>query len=317
MTILARFGACLLAVSFVGLATPTPALAAPSSDPVDPADEARAAMRRGAALLERGDAAGALAEYETAKRLVPAANAPWFFAAEALTRLERWAEVVENLEAYLARDPNVSDAEQVRARVTRVRHDHFPAHVHLDIRTTDQREASPSVTVDGVIAALPANGVIDLAPGRHTIAVAAPTYESTSKELDLIGDQTTTLIINLTHVAKAPPPDRVVVQESPSRDVPWKSIGLVTAGVGAAGLIVAGILDATALRSTLDDYDRAAARGDVRGAADDLSSARSMQTGLLVTYIVSSVVLIGGATLFMLAPSSSKPMSARQPTWSF
>ena len=59
----------------------------------DDADAARAAMRRGLEALERHDATTALVEYETAKRLVPAANAPYYFAASALESLTEAVEL--------------------------------------------------------------------------------------------------------------------------------------------------------------------------------------------------------------------------------
>ena len=87
----------------------------------DDAEAARAAMRRGMTALDRGDASAALEEYALAKRLVPAANAPFYYSAEALVRLGRWREAVENLEQYLGKDEKVSDADRVRERIAKLR----------------------------------------------------------------------------------------------------------------------------------------------------------------------------------------------------
>src|SRR5688572_17764802 len=87
----------------------------------DTEDEARTAMRRGLQAYAEGDAEAALAEYETAKRLAPAANAPYFHAGEALAKLGRWREAVESFEAYIAKDPTVSDSAAVKDRIASIR----------------------------------------------------------------------------------------------------------------------------------------------------------------------------------------------------
>src|SRR3954470_18417041 len=83
-------------------------------------DEALAAMRRGVAASGRGDAEEALREYEAAKRAAPLANMPYRYAAETLLSIGRYREAVENLEAYLAKRPDVGDAQDVRVLIARV-----------------------------------------------------------------------------------------------------------------------------------------------------------------------------------------------------
>src|SRR3954454_18426042 len=84
-------------------------------------DEALAAMRRGVAAFGRGDAEEALREYESAKRAAPVANMPYRYAAEALVSLHRYRDAVESLEGYLAKKPDVGDADEVRAQIARLR----------------------------------------------------------------------------------------------------------------------------------------------------------------------------------------------------
>ncbi|NOU30499.1 MAG: tetratricopeptide repeat protein, partial [Polyangiaceae bacterium] len=109
--------------ALVVLASAAPA-AADGDAPTDSAareNEARQAMQRGINLYGRGDAQGALAEYERAKALVPDANLPYRYAAEALLTLGRTSEAIANLEGYLKQNPNVSDAEAVRSRIDALR----------------------------------------------------------------------------------------------------------------------------------------------------------------------------------------------------
>jgi tetratricopeptide (TPR) repeat protein len=89
--------------------------------PSDVEGEAKAAMKRGMAAFARRDAEAALAEYKKAQKLVPDANLPHRYAAEALVELERYEEAVQEYETYLRIKPDVSDAAEVQKRMDHAR----------------------------------------------------------------------------------------------------------------------------------------------------------------------------------------------------
>jgi hypothetical protein len=269
----------------------------------DDAHDARAAMHRGSAALERGDNEAALTEYEAAKKLVPTANAPYFFAAEALTRMGRWREVVENLEAYLAKDPTVSDAETVKTRIAKVKADHFPGRVRFLIRP----EGTPSVSIaiDGRPATANPNGTYELLPGDHHLDVSAPDRKPVAQDIQIVGDADREIAIDLGPLIP-PPVTQPPIVEPPSSPTPWPTIGLVTAGVGAAGLLTSFILDATVLDAKVDDFNEAADAGDSTKASSARSDFDSARTGVIVGYVASSVVLIGGGLLWLFTRNTSE-----------
>jgi tetratricopeptide (TPR) repeat protein len=273
----------------------------------DDADDARAAMRRGSAALERGDNEAALTEYEAAKKLVPSANAPYFFAAEALTRLSRWREAVENLETYLAKDPSVSDADTVKARIAKVKAEHFPGRVRFVLRP-EGVTTTANILIDGRPASPNTNGAYELSPGEHHLDVSTPDRKPVAQDIQVIGDADREIPIDLGAVIPPTnPPPPIVVEPRSAPPNPWPTVGLITAGVGAAGLVTSFILDATLLDSKIDDYNRAANAQNEASAKTARSDFDSARTGVIVGYIASGVVLAGGVVLWLITRTDKKP----------
>src|SRR5687768_14588187 len=124
-------------------------------------------MKRGLAAFAKRDAETALAEYRKAETLVPDANLPHRYAAEALVELERYEEAIKEYEQYLAIKPDVSDAGEVRARIEGAREK-----IDGTINLTSS-PAGADVFIDG---APQRAGVTPLAGlkvrrGQHTIVV--------------------------------------------------------------------------------------------------------------------------------------------------
>lgn len=280
----------------------------------DDEDEARAAMRRGVAAVARGEAELALVEYETAKRLVPEANVPYRYAADALAMLGRWEEAVANLEGYLAKNPDVSDAADVKARVAKIRAEHFPARLRVDVSAPDAE-----VIVDGArVVAPPAEdggqaGAITLSPGKHRVEVRAPGWSPESREVDLVGERETTLAFVLVAAQRtAPAVDARASTHTPRTDGgrTMRKAGWVTLGVSAALVATAFVLDVAALGPAASDYRSAADRGDssARALRDD---ALSLRTGTAITYGAGFTLAAAGAVLLLLAPRSPSGAAPR------
>lgn len=263
----------------------------------DDEEAARAAMLRGVAAFGRGQAEAALAEYEAAKKLAPNANAPYRYAAQALVGLGRHSEAVENLEAYLKKNASVSDAQEVRDKIAKIKADFYPARVEV---VADAPDAI--VRVDG--AARGAPGKMELEPGKHRIEVRAPGRAMSAQDVTLIGDRDATFTFAL-QPEEAPSIAPAVMPPAPRYEAtPWPTIGWIGVGVGGALVVTGLVLDLAVLGPKVDEYDTAAAKGDPN-ARDLRDSASGLQTAALVTYIAGGVIAAGGAAVLLFAPKES------------
>ncbi len=263
-------------------------------------DDARDAMRRGVAAFARGDATTALAEYEAAKKLAPAANAPYRYAAEALASLGRWKEVVENLEQYIAKNPSVSDAEEMRARIAKVKAEHYPGRLRVESTAPGAR-----VTIDAVDKGL-LPGAFELPAGKHHVAVTADGKKEEARDVDVVGESEQSVSFEL---GDLPPPTpstgEGLAPGTPAGSSPLKTIGWVGIGVGAATFLTALVLDGAVLGPKISDYRAAADRGDPT-ARDLHGSVKGLQAGVLVTYVVGAVIGIAGGMTLLAAPTVGK-----------
>lgn len=270
--------------------------------------DARAAMQRGVSAFGRGDAAKALEEYETAKRLVPQANAPWLYAAEALIALARYPEAVANLEVYLEKSPNVSDAADVRARIARIKREHFPARVTLTVEPPDA-----VVSVDGTERGQVRS--LELAPGHYRIEARAAGRAPASREVDVVGatEQTVTLALEL---AKPTPPDPMPPPAPPvdNREATiWPTVGWVTTAVGGTMLLASVVVDLAVLGPKVSDYRTAASRGDA-SARDLRDDASGLQGLTLAGYVAGGVITAAGVGVLLFAPRTT---AAERPATGF
>lgn len=288
--------------AFAALAALALVVARPSPARADDEDDARAAMRRGVAAFGRGDAEAALAEYETAKRLAPQANAPYRYAAEACLVLGRFRDAVANLEAYLAKTPSVSDAVQVREKIGRIKAEHYLARLRVDA-------AAPGATVKVDDEAKGPPGRLEIAPGRHHVEVSAPGFAPSAEDVTLVGEQETVASFKLEPEQPAPPPSVPSPSTSPSPS-PWRTVGWIATGVGAATLVTTFIVDVAVLGPKVSDYQSAADRGDesARGLRDD---AEGLRTGVFVGYVAGGLLAAGGAALILFAPPTTRSARLR------
>ncbi len=252
--------------------------------------EARQAMQRGINLYGRGDAQGALAEYEHAKTLVPDANLPYRYAAEALITLGRTAEAIANLEGYLKQNPNVSDAEAVRSKIAALRERLTPGHVRIRASAAGAKahvDGGPSLE-------LPAE--VDLPPGPHTISAEHLAFRPSERVVMVVGGKSVEVMVTLEASPTTSPP---------ARDAsPWPTVGLVVAATGGVVFGTALALDLTVLRARFDDVDHAAARGD-SGLVAYQDDARTTRSAVQITYAVGIGMVVAGLGLFLFAPKTT------------
>lgn len=142
------------------------AMSSPAASAADPRDEARAKLRAGVGLMERGDYAGALAAFESAYALVPNPKIQ-FNIATAYDALARHAAAYDAFALFLA-DPKDAPAETVakaRASVAALE-----KKVGRIVVTSDQ--ADDQVFVDGrPRGATPLAKPIVVDAGAHAVTV--------------------------------------------------------------------------------------------------------------------------------------------------
>jgi tetratricopeptide (TPR) repeat protein len=278
-----------------------------TAEPSETEREAQLAMQRGIALFGRGDAEGALREYESAKVLVPAANIPYLYAAEAQTKLGHTALAIENLETYLAKNPQVSDGGAIRARIKALRAE-LPGSLRVKVAPAG---AAFETLVDRSVR-LEAGRSLALKPGVHAVTVLAEGYERYEQDVTIEASNVHEIVVSLTphRQVSAPPP--LIVHENPASSEPasgWLWTGGTLLGVGAAGLAGSILVDATALQKSFRRLEDASNRGDAQLAGFQ-SDTRALRTGLQITYVASAVLALGGLAVILLRPSSPNAKTA-------
>jgi hypothetical protein len=185
-----------------------------------------------------------------------------------------------------------------------------------------------AVRVDGLVVKRDGEAVRDgqwgtpvaVDPGNHKLDASAPGKQPWTQTLDVEGEgQTIRVQVDPLVDAPAPPPvaasgasPRVDQSLPPSTSAssPWKTVGLVAAGVGVVGLGVGTVFGVMALGKNSD-----ANSGHCGGAlggpnqcdatgVSDRSTAVSDGNVSTVFIIAGGVLAAGGVALWLLAPSS-------------
>jgi hypothetical protein len=164
---------------------------------------------------------------------------------------------------------------------------------------------------------------IPVDPGNHTIEASAPGKVTWTKTQDIEGvGQTVTVAVQvLTDApsgAAVPPAAGAVPAGAPAPEAPpaeegsspWKTVGLVTAGVGVVGLGVGTVFGMQALSKNSSANNGHC--GGSLGSANNCDStgvqlrSDAVSSGNISTvfFVVGGVLAAGGAALWFLAPSS-------------
>jgi hypothetical protein len=265
--------------------------------------EARAAMKRGLAAFAKRDAETALAEYRKAEALVPDANLPHRYAAEALVELERYEEAIKEYEQYLAIKPDVSDAGEVRGRIEAAR-DKIDGTINLT-----SSPAGADVFVDGASqrAGVTPLAALKLRRGQHSIVVRLPGRRDIVLSPTVKGGTTMALAADFGGLGAARVEDGPTEKPPPKKSSP-RTVGWIVLGGGVTILAASFAVDAFVLSPLYDDFDRKRKEGDPT-ALDTKNDVTTLQTTLAIGYGVGAVATIAGAAI-VLWPRSS-PSSAR------
>jgi hypothetical protein len=151
---------------------------------------------------------------------------------------------------------------------------------------------------------------VPLDPGVHTVGATAVGHKDWSTTVTL-DPHVGTLQVTVPELGPAPSPPLPDATQSPpsapqaNTGSTRRWIGVVTAGVGVAGLLVGGVLGLRA-KSTYDDsnaFDHCLPDNECDAAGkQDRSSAFSLATGSTVAMALGAAAVAGGAVLYFTAP---------------
>jgi hypothetical protein len=150
-------------------------------------------------------------------------------------------------------------------------------------------------------------------PGHHVIDVTAPGKKPFHQEVDVAGQAAAARVDVALEDAPAPPPEnnvvvKTVIAPPPPQDAGRgngvRIVGLTTAGVGVASVVVGAIFGAMAIGKKSDAANNCTpdlSTCNVAGKAsiDDAFTFASIST---VTFIAGGVLAALGVTVFLVAP---------------
>jgi tetratricopeptide (TPR) repeat protein len=274
-------------------------------------------MKRGVAALAAGDPERALTEYKHAQELAPDANQPHRYAAEALVLLRRYAEACDSFERYLEINPNVSDADAVRARIGELR----SRFLEGTVRVQCEPSGGDVFVDDGVTAVGKSPTDVPVTPGPHWVVVRLHGYRDARLEVNVPagGRAEPTCALELlppaptevsakTEAHDAPPPNRAG-SSTLVRTVGWTAVGL-----GVVALGTAAVFDAIIIPRGIDDFHTRAHAGDP-SAGDAIHGLRTEQQLALAGYVAGGVLMLAGAAILLVAssPRTRLPSAVQSP----
>jgi hypothetical protein len=288
------FSLCL-ALSLSALAPDTHAQGAAT----DTAAAAETLFREGRAAMEKGDYAAACPKLASSYELDPGTGALLALALcyeESGKLASAWSAYVE-AEARSKRENRPERAESARGRIDALE----PRLPRLTIRVSDEVAALPGVRIErnGSDVAKPALGTsVPVDPGKQTIVLSAPGYESITKVVQSVEGQPLEVLFDTV-------PTQLSSQPSTGTDRGGLGglaiAGLVTGGAGVVALGIGGAFGVVAMGKNADS-DAGCDQDDVcnpQGFRDrvDARSAGDLST---VFFVAGGVLAGAGATMFVL-----------------
>jgi hypothetical protein len=148
-----------------------------------------------------------------------------------------------------------------------------------------------------------ASSEVPLDPGDHKVAVAAEGFEPAEKSVSLSEGAHEHLRLDLTPIAKAPPPPVAKRSSAPA---------IVAFSLGGAGLIVGGAAGVAALSQTRDARSQCAGNLCPPSAASAIDRSKRSGTISTVGFIAGGVGVAAGIILLLVAPGSAKEAPAKE-----
>ncbi|HEX8792446.1 MAG TPA: hypothetical protein VF765_15965 [Polyangiaceae bacterium] len=222
------------------------------------------------------------------------------------TAYDAYAQALADAEA--ARENEVADTaggalHALAARVPIVR-----------VKVTGVGASAATATIDEHAAKI--GDLVRVDPGDHVVAVTAPGARAVRSKLTIAEGQRIEVPVQLVAEdfqeapaatpASPPAPAEAEAEpapETPSGPFPWRTVGLVAAGVGVVGLGVGTYfgIDAISKNST---SNQTGCTNNVctQGAYDTREDAKSSATVSTIAFVAGGVLAAAGITLWLVAP---------------
>ena len=184
------------------------------------------------------------------------------------------------------------------------------------------------VRQDGTVLARAAWGHAPVDPGEHDVEARAPGYVpyTTSFRVDTDGSTKTVSIPALIPLPAATPVESLHPQtstvpsapsSSPDQAIQWRTVGLVTGGVGVASIALGAVLGGVALAKVNDVHSQCpGGHCTSQSAVSEDSTAGTLADASTGTFIAGGALAAAGVIMFFLAPSApKKEHAANAATW--
>ena len=280
---------------------------APSEHPPDPAERkaARILADEGLLLSQKGDYQGALGKFEQAEKLVPAPTIALELA-RCLERLGRLLEARGRYESILGEDLRTTaplvmhKAQEDAGRELDVLKQRIPS---LSLAIDGPRGEGLQLYVDDKRETLAAFEGVDRAidPGTHTVELRRADA-SISRAVKLTVGEHSKVRIVLPPVGAA----KLSLEDARSRSELMRGLGILSFGLGGAGLITGTVTGLSAISAHGDLKDRCPRASCKPGAWDEVDRYDALRATTTLTLILGTAGIATGTVLFVLAPSSPK-----------
>ena len=220
------------------------------------------------------------------------------------TAYDAYAQALADAEAAAETDVADTAGRALRALGPRV-----PV---VRVKVTGVGASSATATIDEHAAKLGEPVRVD--PGDHVVQVTAPGARAAQSNVTVAEGQRVEVPVELvaedfnTAPAESPAPAAAEAEPepapaAPSGPFPWRTVGLVAAGVGVVGMGVGTYfgIDAISKNST---SNQTGCNGNVctQSAYDTREDAKSAATASTIAFVVGGVLAAGGITLWLLGP---------------
>jgi hypothetical protein len=271
---------------------------------------AEAAFREGRALMQTGDLERACAKLAESQNLEPAAGTLLNLAECQEKRglsASAWATYQEAAKASSARG---------RADWEKLAKSKVESLARIMPRVTYTAEGGTTVTQDGVSVRLDEPLPID--PGTHAVEGTRPSSKAPfNKTFEIRNGDKLTIAIKFDDAGPAPVPTPQPTippkKEEESDGSGMRTIGLIVAGVGIAGLGVGTVTGIMAMGKHDDAVascpsypDRCPADGSGTRLNEEARDLASIST---IAFIGGGALVVVGAVLFFVAPSGKSPVT--------
>ena len=296
--VLASVGVLSLCVD-TAAAQPAQSADAPAAQSDAAREAARSLGLEALQLYDRGEYSAALTRFEQAYSVYPAPTLG-LHAARCLVRLGRLASALEAYARVTRRplDADATDAfREAHTVAAQEQRDLEPRVPRLSVRVEGARPGEgATLAIDGKLQeGLHADVALDA--GKHRVE-ARLGAQIERREVALLDGRREQLTLRLVARTAAPPPEQPAASGSPLRP-----LGLVTLGVGVAGLAVWGVAGVLAV-SKRSDLEDGGCSGDScpRALEGDVESYDTLRTVSGIGFVVGAVGVAGGVALLLAAP---------------